>query len=245
MISITLARLLLVAFLFFVTPFLDLREMRRLRAGREPWRRLRFYRGTTALLWILAAICFALMGGHGVFRLDPQVLSGAEWLKHWLFRVPAILLVAGCLGLILSAGAKCLVRERSRHAYAKATLKSALSYMLPIGAQERRWFAAVSITAGICEEVIFRGFLLSVARQELKLGLLVALLLSSVLFGVNHLYQGTAGVLQSTLIGFLLGLVAILTGGLLLPMLLHALIDLQVLLMYRPELAEPVPAADK
>jgi membrane protease YdiL (CAAX protease family) len=71
------------------------------------------------------------------------------------------------------------------------------------------------------------------------LGLNAAWMLSSLAFGTAHLYQGLAGVLSSTAAGLALGLAAILTGGLAVPMVLHALLDLQLLAMYRPAIDDP------
>ena len=36
-----------------------------------------------------------------------------------------------------------------------------LSFLTPRSLPERRWFNAVSVTAGICEEVIYRGYLMA------------------------------------------------------------------------------------
>ena len=71
------------------------------------------------------------------------------------------------------------------------------------------------------------------------LGVLGAWLVSSMLFGLAHVYQGVAGVIRATIAGLLLGLVAILTGQLILPILLHALFDVQMLWMYRPADDDP------
>lgn len=59
-----------------------------------------------------------------------------------------------------------------------------------------------------------------------------AWLLSSLVFGLAHVYQGVAGVIRATL-------VAIFTGQLMVPILLHALFDLQMLWMYRPANDDP------
>jgi membrane protease YdiL (CAAX protease family) len=54
-------------------------------------------------------------------------------------------------------------------------------------------------------------------------------------FGAAHLYQGLAGVAATTTLGAVLGLLVITTGSLLPAMVLHALIDLRILLLRRPE----------
>lgn len=54
------------------------------------------------------------------------------------------------------------------------------------------------------------------------------------IFGVNHLYTGIAGVAANCVLGFLIGLLFVLTGNLLLPIVFHALTDLRMLLILRP-----------
>jgi membrane protease YdiL (CAAX protease family) len=72
------------------------------------------------------------------------------------------------------------------------------------------------------------------------LDLTLALLISSVIFGLNHLYEGIHGVVGSALAGFLFGLLFLLGGNLLLPIVVHALVDLRALVIL-PTPAEPAP----
>ena len=81
----------------------------------------------------------------------------------------------------------------------------------------------MSINAGITEELIFRGFLLW--YLEPFVGIAGAAVLAVVAFTLAHAYQGVAHVpalaLASTyFVGLYLG-----TGSLLLPVVLHAVID--------------------
>jgi|GEM_PF-4502595 len=233
-------RVVLAAFITFAGPFLDLHLARKMRERRASSFRLRFYRYVTASLWASGAICFVLMGEHGVLHLPAVVLAnpgvlGDSVLGNFAVRLVLAVLAAGFFWIVLWPGVVCLFRERTRTAYTKALAKSSVSFMMPIGTLERRWWVALSIAAGICEEIIFRGFLMTVARGELRMGLVLALLATSTVFGFNHLYQGGRAIATTALVGLMLGVVSILTAGLLLPMLLHAAMDLQVLAMYRPE----------
>jgi membrane protease YdiL (CAAX protease family) len=93
-------------------------------------------------------------------------------------------------------------------------------------------FAAVAVTAGVAEEVVFRGFLvvyLTEVVPQTSLG--VAMVVSSVLFGLAHTYQGAIGVLLTGLAGYWLAGLFVVTGSLLLPIVVHALIDLRLLLV--------------
>ena len=62
---------------------------------------------------------------------------------------------------------------------------------------------------------------------------------SSLLFGAAHMYQGLVGVMATTVLGAVFSVMYLSTGSLLLPMLLHALINVSSMvtayLVLRPE----------
>jgi membrane protease YdiL (CAAX protease family) len=108
--------------------------------------------------------------------------------------------------------------------------------LLPRTTRERRWYTAVAVTAGVCEEVLYRGVVLVVATLLLPAVPLWALALGvAAVFGAAHLYQGPAGVAATTTLGAVLGLIVVTTGSLLPAMALHALVDLRVLLLRPPQ----------
>ena len=87
-----------------------------------------------------------------------------------------------------------------------------------------------------------RGFLIGFLMRMpggLHLPISVALVLSAVIFGLNHIYQGKAGLISTTLSGLAFGGLFLLS--LLLPMLFHAAADLQGLFILRP--SKPAEAA--
>ncbi len=89
--------------------------------------------------------------------------------------------------------------------------------------QERKLWTFVAITAGICEEVFFRGFLLAVVASYT--GLVGAVVATAVLFGVYHAYYGWSGILKTGGLGLLFALIAVWSGSLIPAMILHATID--------------------
>ncbi|MEO6835084.1 MAG: type II CAAX endopeptidase family protein [Candidatus Tumulicola sp.] len=97
--------------------------------------------------------------------------------------------------------------------------------ILPRTPSEYRWFLALSVTAGICEELLFRGYFLAVTSQYLTLtGAVVA---GAAIFGLGHAYQGARGIVKTGVAGVLFGAIYIATGSLVWPMILHALLDVQ------------------
>jgi membrane protease YdiL (CAAX protease family) len=118
--------------------------------------------------------------------------------------------------------------EKIRVKAGKAAKK--LAFLLPSTGEERRWWWLVCITAGVCEEFVYRGFLLHYLHVlPFHLSLTWALVASSVIFGIGHLYQGVAGAVQTAVAGFLFGCLFLITGSLLVPMVVHAVVDLRAL----------------
>lgn len=82
----------------------------------------------------------------------------------------------------------------------------------------------MSITAGIVEEIVYRGFVLWYLAQVMPLW--IAVVVSSVAFGLAHSYQGATGALRTGLIGLAFGTYFVVTGSIWLPIVAHALLDL-------------------
>ncbi len=82
--------------------------------------------------------------------------------------------------------------------------------------------------AGLSEEVLFRGVLLPALGRELSA--FGGLLASSVLFGLVHFASRTYAIVAG-LMGLYLGILFLLSGGLVAPILSHALYDLTALVV--------------
>jgi len=99
-----------------------------------------------------------------------------------------------------------------------------LSNLAPQTGTERRLFDMVSITAGVCEEILYRGLLLSALMS--LVGTWPAVALSSFIFGLGHAYQGISGIVRTGSIGLVLALLTVSSGSLFIAIALHAVIDL-------------------
>lgn len=116
-----------------------------------------------------------------------------------------------------------------------------LAQLLPRSKTERRLFAGLSVLAGFGEEVVFRGFLFAVLAPALG-GVWTTLVVSSLAFGVLHVYQGAFGILRTASLGALLGASVILDGSLWPAVIIHILIDLAGGLVFGPRM---VPRPDE
>src|SRR5438132_1468120 len=96
----------------------------------------------------------------------------------------------------------------------------------------------VAVTAGVCEEVLLRGFGFAYVRWLWPSSPDWAVVaMTAAVFGLDHLYQGARGVILTGLVGAVLGSVVTSTGSLLPAMAVHALVDLRVLAL--PDLSSP------
>jgi membrane protease YdiL (CAAX protease family) len=133
------------------------------------------------------------------------------------------------LGLALMAIA--MQPQRSQLAAAPAVVErlrsrlEGVKKLLPATREEWPRFVALAFTAGICEELLFRGFILWALAQALP-EYWQAALAQAVLFGLAHAYQGPRGVFLTFMVGAFLTGVVWITGSLWPAMLAHALLDL-------------------
>ena len=81
----------------------------------------------------------------------------------------------------------------------------------------------VSATAGIVEETIWRGFMFWYLGHVMPLW--AAAIVTSVVFGFGHIYQGVANVPKVALVGGVFAGLYLLTGSVWLPIVLHAVFD--------------------
>ena len=102
---------------------------------------------------------------------------------------------------------------------------ASISALLPQRPIEITLWVALAISAGVCEEVVFRGYFQK-QFQAWTRSIWIGLLLQAVLFGISHGYQGAAAALKITLYGCLFGLFAWWRKSLRPGIIAHALTDI-------------------
>jgi uncharacterized protein len=207
----------------------------RLRA--DPGARRSFYRRLLVLEWGLAVVVGVVMAAA------PDVGAAALGLRlpQRVPGVPTVVAVAVVVVLVLLSTRAlltgALVRgpqpaRRPREGRHTEPAVHATLALLPRTRAERRLFTVVGVTAGLCEEWLYRGFLLAVV-SALAGGAPTAVLVAvaGAAFGLAHAYQGVTGIVTTGVLGAVLAALYLGTGSLLLPVVLHALIDLRFLLV--------------
>lgn len=198
--------------------------------------RIRSYRFTMATEWgltlVLLPLWYILGGNSATVGLVPAV-QGLQWIA-----IAAALLGAGLVAV------QSRRAESSPEALADARRQlGQFAVVAPRTGPELRHFAALSVTAGICEEILYRGLLMGALTAGI--GLWPAVLVSSVVFGLGHAYQGAAGVVRVSAIGVVLALVTVFSGSVFAAIVLHAVIDLAQGRMIQAAMKEPeLPIAE-
>jgi membrane protease YdiL (CAAX protease family) len=110
------------------------------------------------------------------------------------------------------------------HRLLGASSAKTVDSLLPQSALEIVVWIATSITAGICEEMAFRGYLQR-QFQALSGNVVVAVLAQGVIFGIFHAYQGWKNVIVICALGILFGILAAWRRNLRANILVHAWAD--------------------
>ena len=148
-------------FLLVVAPIWDLYAIPKLKRNLSSEYKIRYYKLLCAWMWIASAVAVVAIGFRPLFTINPPPGEISWLLPHpWVrYLVEALITVAAIIIVVLPVGVviwKKLTKRPLKYS-AAAALKS-LSYFLPGTWTERRWWVFVSITAGVCEEILFRGF---------------------------------------------------------------------------------------
>ena len=114
-----------------------------------------------------------------------------------------------------------------------------LHLLLPRTGAEKLVFAGLSVSAGVGEELAYRGFLILALAPVA--GTVGAALLSTVVFGIIHAYQGTIGIARTGALGGVLAWGFLASGSLWPPILAHTLIDLLAGLVFAERLVVRPP----
>jgi membrane protease YdiL (CAAX protease family) len=184
--------------------------------GERPRVRRSVYRQAIAIQW---GLTLAALGLWVALRREWDAIGLVPRLGWGL---------AGVLVGMLAAGLAVLRQRRQALADddSLALLRrrmGRLELMLPHTREELALFLKLSLTAGICEELLYRGYLIWYLSHWLPI--YPAAALASLLFGIGHLYQGWRGVLTTGFVGAFLSAVYLLTGSLYAGMVFHALMD--------------------
>jgi len=192
------------------------------KSGRAPAGPLALYIPTIIWLWSLTGLVYAGVRRHG-FRVrdvfgqkwqsfDDALMDVAFAAAFWIAAMTILYAVSRLLMALL-------------HQPTPKSIPTELQALAPQGALGFALWLALSISAGICEEFVFRGYL---QRQfgALARNAGAGIVLSALVFSVGHLYEGGVKAIVIGVFGILLGVLAHLRRSLAPGMIAHAWHDI-------------------
>lgn len=217
---------ILLVFLIFIYPFLDIKYTKPLKEKRDSFSRLNYFKFVIWSEWIvvLLILTFVLLSSNLDFASIGFTIPENIEKFYGMF-----------IGFIIGVTFLVFILMKLPF-YKKRTEKQveSIDYLLPTTKIERKWSIFVAITAGICEEIIYRGFVIHyLSSLPLDLEKIHLLILSAIIFGFAHIYQGWKGFLFTGLIGFVFARIYLETGSLLFPIILHIIIDMRSFLFIK------------
>jgi len=196
-------------------------SVRAIAAG-TPGARARLYRNSVVPQWVFSGCIIALWAFRG--RPWAALMLGPSTLR----RLGIALAFAALIFGLLWQQRRALFRRPNWPELVRRSLGHA-DPLVPRTKGEHRGAILVAVTAGICEELLFRGFVMwyfLAFWPATRLGLIFAIAATSILFGFGHIYLGARQVGTSAIGGLLFAAVAGVAGSLLPAMMLHAALDL-------------------
>ena len=186
------------------------------------------YLSASTVLWILALVTIAVLLWEGVAPHHLRMYGGGNPLAILAWAAgTAVASIAVAAGVTL-AGRGLGMRESVW-----------VTHLMPRDRGDRVAFTGVALTAGITEELMYRGFALWAVAGALGDRPWLAAAILGVPFGVLHAYQGILGMLRAGLLGVVLAVPVLAGGGLVAAVLAHAGVDLALGLGWRRLLHEP------
>ncbi len=162
------------------------------------------------LLWIATYRENTLLKGIGLFRI-----RGIDFAWAGAFLPASFAIIAGLEWALAQIG---------------LPMPGEIGLLVPEDTVGRIVWIAVSFTAGFCEETAFRGYLMSRIRLVFNLqNWVIPTIVSSVIFGACHSYQGLPGFIVISVYGFLFALLYIRTASIWPCVIAHSLIDIGAL----------------
>ena len=179
--------------------------------------RLVLYASTIAFQWVAVAIVGWRVWAHGYTarQLGLVVHGGTR------------LVIAAVMGAVIIGGLQWLnLRRVGRRIPVKSrgVMQAVAERILPQSAVELLPYFALAVTAGICEEFLYRGFAMA-ALASAGLGAWLLVLVSSLLFGLAHSYQGKGGMVTTFVVGVVLGVSRLTYNSLVPAIFWHGAVD--------------------
>lgn len=195
-----------------------MRRLRSLGPAELVRERPRLWLRAIASQWLLTGLLFALWISRGRSFASLGLGAPSPWgLGGVLLGLAVISAMVIAQRRQVASRPELAERIRERLASVRA--------LMPQDRSEYPGFVSLAITAGVCEELLFRGFVTWLLASILPVFWMAALA-QALLFGLAHAYQGGRGVITTGAVGLFMTGIVWVTGSLWAAMLVHALMDI-------------------
>jgi membrane protease YdiL (CAAX protease family) len=179
--------------------------------------RLTLYGSTIAFQWFMAAVVAWRAWTHG-YTAGQLGLAMPGRGRLLIVSIVGAMTIGIFQWLNLRRAGKIPIEKRG-------PLVAIAQRIFPQTTVELLPYLALAITAGICEEFLYRGFTMAVlARVGFPAWAVVSV--SSVMFGLAHVYQGRGGLVGTLLVGTVLGMARIAYDSLVPVIFWHSALDM-------------------
>ena len=179
--------------------------------------RLVTYAATSAAQWIATAIIFWRATAHG-WGLASLGLAAPNPLRDTAVGVGLSLILATTQFMSLR------LLARTPEAQQGVTYEM-LRKLMPQAGNEVPGFLGLVGTVSFCEEFLYRGFAFAAFLLLFTGSIAAAIVSSSILFGIGHIYQGRRGVILTFVLGMIFASLRAWTGSLLPCAIIHFVVD--------------------
>ena len=199
----------------------------------NPHAREKYYINSIVGLWaptlyiILLVLFTELTFNHIGFTL-PYINTNVfgPIITYTVFALTGIYILA-ILYYMIGYHVSINIRTKLIEAKNREKEKSEYLAIMPVSKREKKLWNYVSITAGLTEEIIYRGFLIFAFSYFFpNLSVWFVVIFASLLFGLAHTYQGLlSGVLRTAIVGLIFSVLYMGLNSIIPLVLLHFLID--------------------
>lgn len=204
-----------------VVPLIGLMRMSKLKKlieADQPGLRVAIYTQTMVTQWALLAGLVAIW----IVQDRSAAVLGVTTPRGVVFWVAIVVILAGAAYLLREAAQ---TRRDKKKAQKVLEQIESVDELLPHTKRELHWFYGLSVTAGICEEILYRGFMFWWVTA-LGGGVWMAVAASAIGFGLGHVYQGVAGAAKIAALGAVFAALYWITESIWAPILAHILLDI-------------------
>lgn len=172
------------------------------------------YKQTILIFWLLT---FGILGNK-FYSADNEVGLGLSF-DPGLVSLIILFLITGVIVFLYSQ-----LKTDDENAPALEEKMQDVYHYLPKTQGELGWFIVLSVSAGICEEIIFRGFLWGALGQIVNIW--VAVVVANLIFALTHIGSGRQNLMNSFVLGLVFSGIYYISGSLWPAIILHAAIDI-------------------